>query len=73
MTEKTSGGTPEDERTALASRLQTLRRELFGEQGGPELARPLKLPARTLYDYETGAPIPGEVLVLLVERTEDSP
>ncbi|WZO98767.1 helix-turn-helix domain-containing protein [Isosphaeraceae bacterium EP7] len=60
-------------RIALTSRLKALRHELFGERGGPELARILGLPVRTMYNYESGVVIPGEVLVLLVERTDVSP
>jgi hypothetical protein len=53
--------------------VQALRQHRFGEHGAPELARRLGLPDRTLYNYETGEPIPGKDLVLLVERTEVSP
>ena len=39
---------------ALAERLSTLRLELFGERGGPEMARRLGIPVRTWYNYEGG-------------------
>jgi hypothetical protein len=73
MTEKMTGGSLEEARIALTSRLKALRRELFGERGGPEMARLLGLPVRTMHDYESGEEIPGAVLVLLAERTEVSP
>ncbi len=37
------------------------------------MARRLGLPSRTWYNCETGESIPGEILVLLVERTRCLP
>src|ERR1700753_4189515 len=53
----------------LSSRLREVRQELFGEHGGPELARRLDLPARTWYNYETGVTVPAEVLLAFIEQT----
>ena len=39
---------------ALAERLSSLRLELFGDRGGPEMARRLGIPVRTWYNYEGG-------------------
>ena len=39
---------------ALAERLGILRSELFGDRGGPEMARRLGIPVRTWYNYEAG-------------------
>lgn len=57
----------------IASRLREIRQELFGEHGGPELARRLGLPARTWYNYETGVTVPAEVLLGFIEQTGVSP
>lgn len=47
--------------------------ELFGEHGGPELARNLDLPARTWYNYETGVTVPAEVLLSFIDQTGTNP
>ena len=57
----------------ISSRLREVRQELFGEHGGPELARRLNLPARTWYNYETGVTVPGEVLLAFMEQTGTNP
>jgi len=69
MSDATTADTRDEARTALAVRLKALRQEQFGDHGGPQMARLLGLPARTWYECETGEAIPGEVLVLVVERT----
>lgn len=60
-------------KTALSRRLREIRQELFGDHGGPELARRLNLPARTWYNYETGVTVPAEVLLAFIELTGASP
>jgi hypothetical protein len=60
-------------REEISRRLREIREELFGEHGGPELARRLNLPARTWYRYETGATVPAEVLLGFVEQTGSDP
>jgi hypothetical protein len=56
----------------ISERLREIRRELFGDHGGPELARPLNLPARTFYNFETGVSVPAETLLsFLVETAAD--
>lgn len=57
----------------LSARLRDLRLEIFGEHGGPELARRLNLPARTWYNYETGVTVPAEVLLGFIEQTGANP
>jgi len=58
------------DRQTLAERIKELREDWFGGRGGPELARLLGIPARTLYNYESGvAVIPGEVLLRIIELT----
>lgn len=66
---------PESARSkyALAQRLTSLRQELFGDRGGPELARRLGLPIRTWYNYEAGVTVPAEVVLRLIELTAIEP
>jgi hypothetical protein len=60
-------------KASLSRRLRTVRQEIFGEHGGPELARRLNLPARTWYNYETGVTVPAEVLLSFIEQTGANP
>lgn len=57
----------------LAERLATLRLELFGERGGPEMARRLGIPVRTWYNYEGGVTVPAEVVLKIIELTSADP
>lgn len=57
----------------ISTRLREVRQELFGEHGGPELARRLGLPARTWYNYETGVTVPAEVLLSFIDQTGTNP
>src|SRR5438270_8742571 len=57
----------------LADRLRLLRSELYGERGGPELARRLGLPIRTWYNYESGVTVPAEVVLKIIELTSVEP
>lgn len=57
----------------ISSRLREVRQELFGEHGGPELARRLNIPARTWYNYETGVTVPAEVLLAFIDQTGCNP
>lgn len=57
----------------ISGRLREIRWELFGDHGGPELARRLNLPARTWYNYESGVTVPAEVLLLFIEQTAVNP
>jgi Peptidase S24-like len=53
----------------LAERLTSLRSELFGDRGGPEMARRLAIPVRTWYNYEGGVTVPAEVILKIIELT----
>jgi len=53
----------------VAERLREIRTELFGERGGPELARRLGIPVRTWYNYEAGVTVPAEIILHLLELT----
>src|SRR5436190_19758506 len=58
---------------ALAERLAALRSELFGDRGGPEMARQLGIPVRTWYNYEGGVTVPAEVILKIIELTSVEP
>jgi hypothetical protein len=60
-------------RSEIARRLREIRQEIFGDKGGPELARRLDLPVRTWYGYETGVTVPAEVLLGFIEQTGTNP
>ena len=60
-------------KASISRRLREVRQELFGEHGGPELARRLNLPARTWYNYETGVTVPAEVLLAFIDQTGADP
>jgi hypothetical protein len=60
-------------KASLSRRLREIRQEIFGDHGGPELARRLNLPARTWYNYETGVTVPAEVLLGFIEQTGVNP
>ncbi len=57
----------------ISNRLREIRQEMFGEHGGPELARRLDLPARTWYNYESGVTVPAEVLLNFIDQTATNP
>ena len=69
---KTSKGRV-DVKAQISGRLREVRQELFGEHGGPELARRLNIPARTWYNYETGVTVPAEVLLAFIDQTGTNP
>src|SRR4051794_29467361 len=70
---------PQDSRSRLRAkqdlgeRLRRVRTELYGEHGGPDLARLLGIPYRTWSNYEGGFTIPGEVLLALLDLTGVEP
>jgi len=57
----------------LSRRLREIRQEIFGDRGGPELARRLSLPARTWYNYETRVTIPAWDLLAFIDQTGANP
>ena len=57
----------------LAARVRAVRMDLFGEHGGPVLARLLRIPSRRLARIEAGAPIPALIILRLIEVTEANP
>src|SRR4051794_8867960 len=60
-------------RRALADRLRRVRREVFGEDGVPDLASRLGIPARTWANYETGVTVPGDVILWFTVLTRVEP
>jgi hypothetical protein len=57
----------------LCDRIQEIRCELFGEGGGPVLARAIQIPPRTWQNYEAGCQIPAEVILAFIELTGADP
>lgn len=60
-------------RRNIAARLQQVRMELYGDNGGPLLARRLGIPWRTWTHYESGVSVPAEVLLQFIELTGVEP
>jgi hypothetical protein len=57
----------------LASRLQEIRVEQFGEAGVGKLSAAMNLAAQTWEHYETGVVIPGWILLQFIELTDVDP
>ena len=57
----------------LAGRVREIRRQVFGEQGGPRLAEALGLLDRTRRNYEAGVTIPAPVILRFIEVCGASP
>jgi hypothetical protein len=60
-------------KASLARRIREVRSDLYGEHGGPILARELQLPFRTWFDYENGQTIPAQLILRFIELTGASP
>lgn len=56
-------------KAALSRRVHEIRQELFGERGGPELARRLGIPSHQWYNYELGVTIPAPVILAFQQLT----
>ncbi len=57
----------------LAKRIREIRQELYGEHGGPLLAKRLQIPYRDLHEYESGGTIPAHSILRLIELTGVNP
>ena len=57
----------------LAKRSRQIRQELYGEHGGPLLARKLRITYRELHLYETGGTVPAHSILRLIEQTGVNP
>ena len=61
------------DKTAIANRLRLVREQIYGENGGLELADQLGLPFQTWANYESGVTIPGELMLLFLDVTGTNP
>jgi hypothetical protein len=57
----------------LAIRVREIRREVFGDNGGPLLAQRLRLPFHIWSQFEAGRTIPAVVILRFVELTHANP
>jgi hypothetical protein len=57
----------------LAQRIREVRMDLYGNHGGPLLAKALEIPFRTLHNYETGCTIPAHTILRFIELTSADP
>ena len=57
----------------LARRLHAVRLDRYGDHGGPLLAEDLGISTRTWVRYESGAPMPGLVLLHFIVVTDVEP
>ncbi len=57
----------------LARRVREIRQELYGDHGGPLLAKALQIPFRTWHDYEGGGTIPAHSILRFIEVTDANP
>lgn len=73
MARKKTAPDRQDTKHLLAKRLKEIRVDLFGEHGRPELARLLKIPGRTWYNYEMGVTVPAEVILRFIDLTSAEP
>jgi hypothetical protein len=60
-------------RQDLARRIAEIRREIYGEHGGPMLAEALGIPYRTWHEYENGSALPALTLLQFIELTGAHP
>ncbi len=57
----------------LSRRMREIRVALYGEHGGPLLAKAMGIPFRTLHNYEMGCTIPAHVILRFIELTGAHP
>jgi hypothetical protein len=57
----------------LGRRVREVRRELYGESGGPALAEALGVPTATWANYEHGVTIPAPMILGFIELTGADP
>jgi transcriptional regulator with XRE-family HTH domain len=73
MAREKTAAAEEHARTLLAERLKEIRVELYGADGGAEVARLLRVPIPTWYNYERGVTVPAEVILVFIAITTVSP
>lgn len=57
----------------LADRIRAVRVALYGQHGGPLLARALGVPFRVLHSYEAGSTVPAEWILHFIKLTDVDP
>jgi hypothetical protein len=57
----------------LAQRVRSVRLDIYGECGGPLLAKQLNLPFRTWLNFEAGVVMPAEIMLHFITLTNASP
>ena len=57
----------------LSLRVNEIRQEIFGENGGPFMAGELGVPFQTWVEFEMGRPIPALVILRFIELTHANP
>ena len=65
--------TGERSRATWRARIRDVRIALYGENGGPILARALGIPFRTLHNYEAGCTIPAHSILRFIKLTGVDP
>ena len=60
-------------KVGLAERIREIRIDLYGNNGGPILAQALRIPFRTLHNYENGYTIPAPTILQFIELTGAHP
>ena len=63
----------QEDNSDLSERIRLVRIDLFGEHGGRLLAGLLRVPQRDLTRMEAGGPIPGLLILRLIEVTGVNP
>jgi hypothetical protein len=61
------------EMSILARRFIEVRRDLYGDHGGPLMAKAMNLPFRTWANYEAGVVMPAHILLVFLEVTGVDP
>ncbi len=60
-------------KSELAGRIRAVRIALYGQNGGPLLARALGIPFKTFHKYETGATVPAQSILSFIKLTGVDP
>ena len=59
--------------STLSERIRAIHIDFVGDLGRPALARLLGIPDRRLERFESGGPIPAEIILMLIEVTGVNP
>jgi hypothetical protein len=62
-----------ESRPKLAERIRAVRLDLYGESGGPLLAKQMKVPFRVWMRYDAGEMMPAEILLRFITLTNVNP